>query len=306
MLYYLESTGGTLTRLLDYQFGILDPELRAAYRAVYRESPKFAKLPPTNGPRHEETYCLRAYLINMHTDQHKDARDWKGGLTGIVQLGEFTGMLPVPQSLQSCVNSGVGKGMVFKELGIILPGYQSGAAMQFRGTILKHFIGKWTGGSRYAFDHTTHESVRKAAELLKEKGENGESKIVYDPDAKKDDNEDENEDGNDDDKKDEAKPKRKGKRRAASSPKPEKKKAASSKSDAKEDTDHTPKSPTTKRKRTPTPKPDADDDEGASFGTPLPTRAAKKAKTEESTAAAERQIATSRSKRVTRGRGSRK
>ncbi|KAL8899636.1 MAG: hypothetical protein Q9207_006096, partial [Kuettlingeria erythrocarpa] len=294
MLYYLESTGGTLTRLLDYQFGILDPELRAAYRAVYRESPKFAKLPPTNGPRHEETYCLRAYLINMHTDQHKDEGDWKGGLTGIVQLGDFKGIALVPQqSLYRWFNSGLGKGMVFKELGIILPGYQSGAAMQFRGTILKHFIGKWEGSSRYAFDHTTHETVRKAAESLKKKTENGESKIDYDPDAENDDNDDDKKhdqkDNNEDDKKDNVKPKERAQRksRAAPSPQPNKK-AANSKPDAQEDTDHTPKSPTTKRKRTPTPEPDPNDNsehEGHSLRPALPTRAAKKAKTEEKSAA---------------------
>ncbi|KAI4121785.1 MAG: hypothetical protein LQ338_006174 [Usnochroma carphineum] len=147
LLYYLESTGGTLTRLLDFQFGYLEPELREEYRQVYRDSPKFAKLPATNGPRHEETYCLRANLINMSTDEHWDRYDWKGGLTGLVQLGDFRG-----------------PGIVFKQLGIILKGYQSGASMQFRGTIFKHYIANWEGKSRYAFNHTTHETVRRAVQ----------------------------------------------------------------------------------------------------------------------------------------------
>lgn len=89
-------------------------------------SPKLAKLPPTNGPRHEETYCLRAYLTNMHTDQHKDPSDWKGGLTGIAQLGDFTGMLIILRSFLCFFNSELGKGMVFKELEIILPGISPG------------------------------------------------------------------------------------------------------------------------------------------------------------------------------------
>ncbi|KAL8757399.1 MAG: hypothetical protein Q9184_004222 [Pyrenodesmia sp. 2 TL-2023] len=144
LLYYLESTGGTLTRLLDFQFGFLAPKLRAEYREVYRESPKFAKLPPTNGPKHEETYCLRAYLVNMATAEHGDKGDWKGGLAGIVQVGDFRG-----------------PGMVFRHLGIVLAGYQSGAAIQLRGTILDHYVGTWTGKSRYVFDHTTHEKERK-------------------------------------------------------------------------------------------------------------------------------------------------
>ncbi|KAL8920488.1 MAG: hypothetical protein Q9208_006237 [Pyrenodesmia sp. 3 TL-2023] len=294
LLYYMESTGGTITRLLDYQFGILDHKLRAEYRAVYRESPKFAKLPPTNGPRHEETYCLRAYLVNMHTDQHKDAGDWKGGLTGIAQLGDFTG-----------------KGMVFKELGIILPGYGSGAAMQFRGTILKHYIGQWTGKCRYAFDHTTHDTVRKAAENLKQKREDGKSSIIFDPDAPEKDKKD--------NKKNEPKPKpkRKPKAPATSSPK-RKTNPTSSTPDDNEEIDDTPEPPTGKRKRSPTSKPDTDDN----LGSPLPTRAAKKVKTADGAAAAtadenfnprdeeaagvqqtERQVAPpQRPKRATRGR----
>ncbi|KAI4168612.1 MAG: hypothetical protein LQ343_006276 [Gyalolechia ehrenbergii] len=90
-LDYMESTVGTITRLLDYEFGYLEPELREQYREVYRESPKNARLPPTNPPNHEETYCLRALICNVPTDEHRDTRDWVGGLTGLVQLGDFTG-----------------------------------------------------------------------------------------------------------------------------------------------------------------------------------------------------------------------
>ena len=59
--------------------------------------------------------------------------------------------------------------MCLKELGIRLDGYQSGAMLLFRGTEIHHFTAKWDqdDGYRYAFDHTTHESVRRATEAKK-------------------------------------------------------------------------------------------------------------------------------------------
>ena len=54
--------------------------------------------------------------------------------------------------------------MCLKELGIRLDGYQSGAMLLFRGTEMSHYTAVWNQdeGCRYAFDHTTHESVRRA------------------------------------------------------------------------------------------------------------------------------------------------
>ena len=56
--------------------------------------------------------------------------------------------------------------MCIKELGVRLDAYQSGALLLFRGTEMAHFTANWNqhDGYRYAFDHTTHESVRKATE----------------------------------------------------------------------------------------------------------------------------------------------
>lgn len=90
LLHYIEGTGGVMTKLLDFWFGVWDPELREEYREVYRNAPKFARLPRTN-KKCPETYTLRAYGINRSTDHHKDHRDWVGGLAGIVCLGEFEG-----------------------------------------------------------------------------------------------------------------------------------------------------------------------------------------------------------------------
>ena len=90
LLHYLENTGGTMTKVLDFWFGVWEPELRQEYRNVYAKSPKFARLPPTNADR-PEIYTMRVILINRKTDVHKDASDWQGGLTGLVQLGKFKG-----------------------------------------------------------------------------------------------------------------------------------------------------------------------------------------------------------------------
>ena len=90
LLHYLENTGGTMTKILDFWFGVWEPELRQEYRDVYEKSPKFARLPPTNADR-PEIYTMRVNVVNRKTDVHKDASDWKGGLTGLIQLGDFKG-----------------------------------------------------------------------------------------------------------------------------------------------------------------------------------------------------------------------
>ena len=90
ILHFLENTGGTMTKVLDFWFGVWEPELRERYRKVYEDSPKFARLPPTNKD-YPETYCLRVVVCNRPTDEHNDKHDWRGGLTGLVHLGEFSG-----------------------------------------------------------------------------------------------------------------------------------------------------------------------------------------------------------------------
>lgn len=51
--------------------------------------------------------------------------------------------------------------MVLKQLGIVLEGYQSGSTLHFRGTVFSHYITEWKGKCRFAFDHTTKDSVRR-------------------------------------------------------------------------------------------------------------------------------------------------
>ena len=57
--------------------------------------------------------------------------------------------------------------MCLEELGVRLDGYGDGAMLLFRGTELHHYVAPWNwkqGGYRFAFDHTTHESVRRVVQ----------------------------------------------------------------------------------------------------------------------------------------------
>lgn len=50
--------------------------------------------------------------------------------------------------------------MCENELGIGLKGHRSESLILFRGREIRHFVSSWTGECRYAFDHTTHESIQ--------------------------------------------------------------------------------------------------------------------------------------------------
>ncbi len=90
LLQFLKYTAGPMTRVLDFWFGVWEPELRQRYRDIYARSPEFARLPPVNED-HPETYCLRVSVCNRPTDERRDQNDIRGGLTGLVHLGDFKG-----------------------------------------------------------------------------------------------------------------------------------------------------------------------------------------------------------------------
>lgn len=188
LLQFLKYTGGPMTRVLDFWFGVWQPELRKRYRNIYAKSPEFARLPPVNED-HPETYCLRVSVCNRPTDEHRDQSDMKGGLTGLVQLGDFQGTLSDLEGTK-CISVPVidvstGAAMCFNQLGIALDGYGDGAVLLFRGTETKHYISQWSGNYRYAFDHTTHQSVEDAITTHDETGRWGPKKDPQAPKAPK-------------------------------------------------------------------------------------------------------------------------
>ena len=185
LLQFLKYTGGPMTRVLDFWFGVWEPDLRQRYRNIYANSPEFSRLPPVNED-HPETYCLRVNVCNRPTDEHRDQNDMKGGLTGLVQLGDFKGMLPNLPGMRctSTIETDVSTGaaMCFNQLGIALDGYGDGAVLLLRGTEMKHYISQWSGNYRYAFDHTTHQSVEDAITTHEKTGRWG---PIKDPEAPK-------------------------------------------------------------------------------------------------------------------------
>ena len=118
----MKGAHGQMNKLVDFWFGVFDPELQQEYRAVYKAIPENARLPPTCAEE-EETFSLRAILRNRQTYEHVDMQDWNGGLVGLLQLGFF-----------------YGGALVFNQLRLQLDGYRSGAVVLFRGNLLKHFV----------------------------------------------------------------------------------------------------------------------------------------------------------------------
>lgn len=60
--------------------------------------------------------------------------------------------------------------MCVNKLGIALDGYGDGAVLLFREVEMKYYISQWSGNYRYAFDHTTHQSVEYAIKEYEKTG----------------------------------------------------------------------------------------------------------------------------------------
>ena len=69
-------------------FELLDPELLAEYRKIAKEVSGLGRI-HYETHREDETSVLRALLVKLMTNEHKDLSDWKRGFAGLIPMGEF-------------------------------------------------------------------------------------------------------------------------------------------------------------------------------------------------------------------------
>ncbi|KAI1085231.1 hypothetical protein F5B20DRAFT_589995 [Whalleya microplaca] len=135
------SAFGACTEIVRFFFNLLDPQLLAEYVNVSKEVSKLEI--PFATRRSDDPFVMRAALINLMTNEHKDKGDWRHGFAGLVSVGDFEG-----------------GDLLLRELGLRIespPG-----SIQLRGRELRHSITRWTG-RRFVVVSVTHDAVRRWA-----------------------------------------------------------------------------------------------------------------------------------------------
>ncbi|ROV88738.1 hypothetical protein VMCG_10062 [Cytospora schulzeri] len=134
---------GACTEISKFFFEILDPDLLQQYIHVANEVSKLESI-PFGTRRSAEPFVMRALLVNLMTNEHKDTGDWRHGYAFLLPLGDFEG-----------------GDLVLRELGLQIQS-PPGCCQMFRGRELRHSITKWTG-RRFVCVNVTQEAVRKWA-----------------------------------------------------------------------------------------------------------------------------------------------
>ena len=145
-----------LTRDIYFWFGVLDPDLREQCQRVVEYTP--AAVLTTD----KECFTMRAALFNVKTDSHRDARDWKRGLTFLTPGAEFKGMIRETVVALELWLTYIGANLCVVDPGVQVP-FPSGSIAALRGREFEHFTSAWTG-ERTCVVHTNHQSVREEAE----------------------------------------------------------------------------------------------------------------------------------------------
>jgi hypothetical protein len=138
------SAFGACTELTKFFFSILDPDLLNDYLRVSNEVHKLGFTPFETRRGDDDPFVLRAALVNLMTNEHRDSSDWQHGLAGLVPVGDFEG-----------------GNLLLRELGLDIES-KPGCVQLFRGRELRHSITKWKG-RRFVVVSTTHEAVRRWA-----------------------------------------------------------------------------------------------------------------------------------------------
>ncbi|OTA90813.1 hypothetical protein M434DRAFT_397686, partial [Hypoxylon sp. CO27-5] len=137
------SAFGACTEVVRFFFALLDPRLLDEYVRVAKEIGR-QRCAFFETRRRDDPFVMRAALINLMTNEHKDQGDWHYGFAGLVSVGEFQG-----------------GDLLLRELGlrIVSP---PGCVQLIRGRELRHSITRWSG-RRFVVVSVTHEPVRRYA-----------------------------------------------------------------------------------------------------------------------------------------------
>lgn len=135
---------GACTEAVSFFFRLLEPEMFAEYIAIVEQVRNFNKFIHFETRKIQEPFAMRALLVNLMTNEHKDHGDWQCGLAGLTISGSFQG-----------------GDLLLRDLGIQIE-CRPGSVQLLRGHELRHSITKYSG-RRFVVVHTNHEAVRRWA-----------------------------------------------------------------------------------------------------------------------------------------------
>lgn len=141
---------GALTEIVSFFFKLLEPALFAQYTSVVDEVRNFDPESrfPTRKELGKEPFAMRALLVNLMINEHKDTGDWKNGMVGLTMLGDFKGGDLLLRELGLQISSGPGCELnrASKIRFSMTFAHTLCPAMQLmRGRDLRHSISKYTG-----------------------------------------------------------------------------------------------------------------------------------------------------------------
>lgn len=135
---------GACTEAVSFIFKLLEPEMFAEYVAIVEQVRNFNKFAHFETRNSQEPFAMRALLVNLMTNEHKDHGDWQCGLAGLTVSGSFQG-----------------GDLLLRDLGIQVE-CRPGSVQLLRGRELRHSITRYSG-RRFVVVHTNHEAVRRWA-----------------------------------------------------------------------------------------------------------------------------------------------
>lgn len=101
-----------LTEAVSFFFELLEPALFARYRAVVAEARRALNEIDldfvTRKEAGEEPFAMRAVLVNLMTNEHKDTGDWQNGIVGLTMVGDYKGGDLLLRELGLRISSGPG------------------------------------------------------------------------------------------------------------------------------------------------------------------------------------------------------